>query len=204
VKLVNALFQIEDNYQFPISLLLYWGFSWEADEDEFFAGKRELTTAGNIPKPIQTGFEMLANLGEERLLLESPANNSRLGILPTRSQDKTISLIAYNYEEADLDTEKGDSLFLDISGLKANTAYEIMETSMDQTNNNTYSTWEKMGRPPTSRNIDLGPLEKAGSLKPTGQQSFRTDSRGSVELGFLLHRHSMVLMQITESNTTRE
>jgi len=55
VKLVNALFQIEDNYNFPISMLLYWGFSWEADEDEFFVGKRELLTAGNTPKPIQTG-----------------------------------------------------------------------------------------------------------------------------------------------------
>jgi xylan 1,4-beta-xylosidase len=36
VKLVNSLYQIEDNYRFPISMLLYWGFSWEADEDEFF------------------------------------------------------------------------------------------------------------------------------------------------------------------------
>ena len=66
-KLVNSMYQIEDNYDFPISLLLYWGFSWEADEDEFFVGKRELTTAGDIPKPIQTGFELLARLKEDRL-----------------------------------------------------------------------------------------------------------------------------------------
>jgi len=72
VKLVNSLYQIEDNYNFPTSLLLYWGFCWEADEDDFFAGKRELTTAGNIPKPIQTGFEMLARLAESRIKVTRP------------------------------------------------------------------------------------------------------------------------------------
>ncbi len=203
VKLVNSLFQIEDNYQFPIALLLYWGFSWEADEDEFFAGKRELTTAGHIPKPIQTGFEMLAKLGGERLLVERQAKDSRLGILATRSGDDSISLIAYNYEEADQDTDIDDSVYLDILGLKANTGYTLMETCMDQTNNNTYTTWEKMGRPPTSRNIDLGPMESAGNLEPTGQRSFRTDNQGSAGLNFMLNRHSMMLMQITESNNSR-
>ena len=202
VKLVHSLFQIEDNYQFPISLLLYWGFSWEADEDEFFAGKRELTTAGHIPKPIQTGFELLAKLGEERLLAEGAAQESRLGILATRSQDHSISMIAYNYEEGDREIDKGDSVYLDILGLKANTAYEMMETSLDQNNNNTYSAWEQMGRPPSSRNIDLSSLERAGNLKPTGQQRFRTDNQGSVEMGFLLKRHSLMLMQITELNST--
>ena len=45
-------------------MLLYWGFR-EADANEVFTGKRELNDiAGNIPKPVQTGFEMFAQLKE--------------------------------------------------------------------------------------------------------------------------------------------
>jgi len=200
VKLVNSLFQIEDNYQFPISLLLYWGFSWEADEDEFFAGKRELTTAGNIPKPIQTGFEMLAKLGEQRLHVERSAKDNRLGMLATRSEGDSIALIAYNYEEDDQHKDKGERLVVDIMGLEANTGYDLTKTSLDQTNNNTYTTWEKMGRPPASRKIDLGPMEQAGKLRPTGQQAFRTNSKGAAQIELTLEPLSMKLIQISKTN----
>ncbi len=202
VKLVNSLFQIEDNYQFPISLLLYWGFSWEADEDEFFAGKRELTTAGNIPKPIQNGFEMLAKLGEQRLHVERSAKDNRLGMLATRSEGDSIALIAFNYDEYDQHKDKGERLVVDINGLEANTGYDLTETSLDKTNNNTYTTWEKMGRPPASRKIDLGPMEQAGKLRPTGQQAFRTDSKGAAQIELTLEPHSMKLIQISKSNIT--
>ena len=198
VKLVNSLFQIEDNYNFPTSLLLYWGFSGEADEDEFFAGRRELTTAGNIPKPIQTGFEMLAKLEEQRLQVERSEKDNRLGILATRSQNDSIALIAYNYEEADQNLNASDTLVLNIKGLVANTIYKWVETSLDQANNNTFSTWDRMGRPATSRNIDLSPLEKAGKLKSTGQHSFRTDDQGVAQIIVKLKRHSMKLLQIAE------
>jgi|GEM_PF-322918 len=200
VKLVNSLFQIEDNYQFPISLLLYWGFSWEADEDEFFAGKRELSTAGNIPKPIQTGFEMLAKLGEQRLRVERSAKDNRLGILATRSEGDSIALLAYNYDEYDQHKDKCERLVVDIIGLEANTGYDLTETSLDKTNNNTYTTWEKMGRPPASRKMDLRLMEQAGNLRPTGQHAFLTDSQGAAQIELTLEPHSMKLIQISKTN----
>jgi len=198
VKLVNSLSQIEDNYNFPTSLLLYLGFSWEADEDEFFVGKRELTTAGNFPKPIQTGFEMLAKLEEQRLHVERSKKDNRLGILATKSRNDTIALIAYNYKEADQNLNISDNLVVNIKGLETNTKYKLVETSLDQTNNNTFATWEKMGRPATSQNIDLRPLEKAGKLKSTGQRRFRTNNQGVAQIKLKLKRHSMKLIQIAE------
>ena len=139
IKLVNSLYQIEDNYNFPISLLLYWGFSWEADEDEFFVGKRELTTAGDIPKPIQTGFEMLAKLEESRIEVSRTQKDNQFGVLATKSKASDIALIAYNYEEIGTQRGADDSLSISIQGLPPNTNYQIIETSMDGKNNNTYS-----------------------------------------------------------------
>lgn len=196
VKLVNSLFQIEDNYRFPISMLLYWGFSWEADEDEFFAGKRELSTAGDIPKPIQTGFEMLAKLEEQRLLVTRRKKDNRLGVLATKSRNGQIALIAYNYEETSKKCGKVEKIVMDIRGLKPNTSYTIIETILDKGNNNTYSAWEKMGSPATSKNIDLTTLQKAGKLTPTKQGDLLSNEEGIAQLELKLEGHSMNLIQI--------
>ncbi|NQU52306.1 MAG: hypothetical protein HQ522_07175 [Bacteroidetes bacterium] len=172
VKLVNSLYQIEDNYKFPTTILGYWGFVWEADEDEFFVGKRELTTAGDIPKPIQTGFEMLAKLKENRIEIIRSKKDNQFGILATKSKLEEIVLIAYNYEEDEKDLDRSDDLQVELKGLKANATYNLVETSLDQTNNNTFAAWEKIGSPANSKNVDLLTLQKAAELSPTHKNIF--------------------------------
>lgn len=196
VKLVDKLYQIEDNYNFPTAMLLYWGFAWEADEDEFFAGKRELTTAGNIPKPIQTGFEVLAKMEEQRLKVNRAEKDDRFGLLATKSKNDKIAFIAYHYEEDDCSKTSSDQILVNIRGLEANTSYKIIETSMDKTNNNTYNTWLKTGKPVSSQNIDLSPLQDAGELNPTGKYNIRTNRNGSIQIRLELENHSMKLIQL--------
>ena len=65
---------------------------------------------------------------------------------------------------------------------------------------NQFTTWEEMGRPATSRNIDLRPLERAGKLKSKGQSSFLTSNLGSAQIKLNLKRHSMKLVRITAVN----
>lgn len=198
VKLVNSLYQIGDNYNFPTTLLGYWGFVWEADEDEFFVGKRELTTAGDIPKPIQTGFEMLAKLEAQRIEVKRAKKDNRFGILATKSMDGQLACIAYNYEETDEDLEKSATLAIDFSGLEANATYEVTEISMDRTNNNTYETWKRIGRPTSAKNIDLAPLNQAATLKPTWTHKIQTNEKGSMTLKLDLENHSMKLLQLSK------
>ena len=195
-KLVNALYQIEDNYNFPTSLLLYWGFTWEADEDEFFVGKRELLTAGNTPKPIQTGFEMLALLRPQRLKVIKAKKDSRFGLIATRSAEE-IALLVYNYEESDGENIIGnDKINLKLSGLKNNTAYQVKSIIMDSENNNTYQTWREMGSPKSSKSIDLSPLKKAAALNITESTNFIADENGEVSFDLNLTRRSAQLIII--------
>ncbi len=196
-KLVTSLYQIEDNYQFPTNMLLYWGFSWEADEDEFFVGKRELTTAGDIPKPIQTGFEMLAKLGSERIMVERETRDNQFGVLATKEQNDQISLIAYNYEESELETYRKDKVSIRLKGLKMNTSYRLVETSMDSKNNNTYVAWVESGSPSNSKGVDLGLLKKAANLDITHETTFKSNDEGEVQLIIDLERHSMKLIVIS-------
>ena len=199
VKLVNSLYQIEDNYHFPTSMLLYWGFCGEAAAGKYFIGQRELTTGDNIPKPIQTGFEMLAKLKNQRIEVIRSQKDNQFGILATHANSGEIAFIAYNYEEDENDPEITDDLFITLNGLQPNTSYNITETSIDDNNNNTYATWEKAGSPasPTTSTISL--IKNAGELKPTGENTFKTNGTGTAEIKLPLKRRSMKLIEITKS-----
>ena len=192
VKLVNALFQIEDNYNFPISMLLYWGFSWEADEDEFFVGKRELLTAGNTPKPIQTGFEMLAKLKSKRVKVIKKIKENRFGVLATKSESEEIAFIAYNFEEADGEKMNGfDLIDITLKGLMPNANYHVEVIKMDKSNNNTYQSWKSIGSPANSKNINLEKLKKASELKVSEQFNLKSDPNGDLILNLKTDRNSM-------------
>lgn len=194
VKLVDNLFAIEDNYGFSTSMLLYWGGAWEAEKDEFFMGHRTLTTAGNIPKPIQTGYEMLAQLGDERINVNGPRIGGRLGILATKSSEKEIEMIVYNYNETDDDLSLSDNIKIDITGL-TNGNYKIEEYSLDRENNNTYREWQKQGSPKTSKDADLKSMRKTADLSVTKSSRGKTKD-GKIGLKMKLPRHSMKLIKI--------
>ncbi|NQU53757.1 MAG: hypothetical protein HQ522_14605 [Bacteroidetes bacterium] len=193
-KMVDCLYAIEDNYDFPTSMLLYWGGAWEAEKDGFFLGNRGLTTAGNIPKPIQTGYEMLAQLGEARIDVSGSRIGRRYGVLATKSSNKEVQLIVYNYNETDDDLSIYDDVEIKISGMaKGNCSIE--EYSLDRKNNNTYREWQKQGSPKTSKDADLKSLQKAADLSVTKSSKVKTED-GEIGLKIKLPRHSMKLIKI--------
>ncbi len=175
-------------------MLLYWGGAWEAEKDEFFLGHRALTTAGNIPKPMQTGYEMLAQLGDERLEVDGPPTGDRINVLATRSSDREIEMIVYNYDETDDDISISDKISIQISGLPDG-SYSIEEYSMDRENNNTYREWERQGSPLKSGEADMASLQKAAELSVT-KSSGGKSTNGKMQMKLALERHSMKLIII--------
>ncbi len=194
VKMVDNLYAIEDNYDFPTSMLLYWGGAWEAEKDGFFLGNRGLTTAGNIPKPIQTGYEMLAQLGDERIEVSGPRIGGRIGILATKSSEKEIQMIVYNYNETDDDLTILDEINVHITGLLEGD-YTIEEYNLDREDNNTYREWQKQGSPKTSKDADLEKLWEAADLSITNSIKL-SNSDDYLQLKMNLPRHSMKLIKI--------
>ena len=198
VKLVDCLYAIEDNYSFPTSMLLYWGGAWEAEKNEFFMGHRTLTTAGNIPKPIQTGFELLSHLGKYRLKVDGPRTGGRLGVLATKSSEDEIQMIAYNYNESDDNTFISDTFDLQIDGLQ-NGSYEIEMYSLDRENNNTYREWIRQGSPKTPADADMVSLKNMATLSSVRMPDLFCEN-GMLKISQLLPRHSLKLMILKSSN----
>ncbi len=197
VKLANSLFQIKDNYNFPTSMLLYWGFCGEADAGGYFLGQRELTTGEDIPKPIQTGFEMLARLKSWRVEVDRANKDNQFGILATCEKNSDISFIAYNYEEGSYGSGFDDELDITLNGLQPNATYKISESSMDGINNNTYSAWKNAGSPGKAAGNKLSSLRNAAAVKETGENRFKTNRDGVVQLKLPLKGCSMKLVEIS-------
>ena len=52
--------------------MLFWGAWFNAAKGPIFMGSRDLMTSGCVPKPVLTGYEMLARLGDKRIKVTGP------------------------------------------------------------------------------------------------------------------------------------
>ena len=191
-KLVDCLYALQDDHHFKTKLMGYWGFCWEAKQDELFIGNRELTTAGNIPKPILTAYEMLAKLGDRRLAITGPKAGDRTGVLATKSDDNQIQILVYNFNETDDDLTITDNVQLQIEKLYGK-RIDFNIYQLDREHHNTYRSWEKLGRP---KNVDESiqkVLMQTSTLEVNGSLSLTiVDDKAKMDIQ--LPRHSMQLL----------
>ncbi len=118
----------------------------------------------------------------------------RLGVVATKSSDKEIQMIVYNYNETDDNFAVSDQVIINISGI-TDGIYSIEGYSLDRENNNTYRAWEKQGSPKKSGEADMTNLKKSAELSVTTTTQKQTDN-GRMELELSLPRHSMVLIKL--------
>jgi beta-xylosidase len=175
--------------------MLYWGFAGEDAKDVMFIGNRELTTGGNTPKPILTGFEFLAKLASNRVKVIGNTPGDRLGIIPTSDTEKTAILL-YNFTETDDDLDRFDKILLTVQGLKANQTYKIEEFLMDSKVNNSYAKWKAIGSPAKPSELPVDWKSKFAKLESSVHSS-KTSANGVLSLDNSLQRHSMKLLLIT-------
>lgn len=195
-KLVDSIFALEDEYEFIVSMLLYWGFAEEAAGEELFMGQRSLTTAGNIPKPVQTAHEMLSKMGGERIEVAGARPGDNTGLFATRKSETQLEFMAYNFNELASEPYPGQELNVDITGLGDAESLRIQVYCLDRNHHNTYRHWEKQGAPGTLQEADMEILREIGNLKPDFEETVSVEE-GSAALYFVLPMHSMRLYEIT-------
>jgi xylan 1,4-beta-xylosidase len=200
VKLVDCLYAIEDHFDFRTDLMLYWGSWFNAASGDIFLGSRDLMTSGGIPKPILTGYEMLAKLGAQRLKTAGPKPGGRLGVIATKSKDQ-LQFIAYNFNETDDPFTARDAMHIHISNLSgfAGKRVRVSEYDMDQNHHNTYRKWVEMGRPDAAEKSVIPLLKKAGNLIPTHTSTVEVQE-GSLSFDYSLKRHTMKLVIVELDN----
>ena len=136
-----------------VDMMSYWTFSDVFEEQGVvktpFYGGFGLIAADDIPKPAFAAFQLLHQLGDQRIALDSDS------ALLTRRKDGTLVLAVWNYappnsKEGPAGSEK--TVTLELKGTKATHAV-ISRTDRDH--GDVHPLYEKMGSPryPTSKQI---------------------------------------------------
>ena len=193
-KLVDHLYALGDSRGFRTDLLGYWGFCWEAKSEELFIGRRELTTSGNVPKPILTGYEMLAQLGEERLAVSGPRVGGRTGLMATKSISAEIQFLLYDFNETEDALADTDAVQIVLKNLNC-AKIQITEYIMDRNHHNTYRLWQKLGSPQKLTPELLKKLTEESRLKVNAKALVAVSDQTAI-LDFAMPRHSMRLVKV--------
>src|SRR5215469_5561356 len=158
-----------------VDLMSYWSFSDVFDEQGVvktpFYGGYGLIAVDHIPKPAFAAFELLHQLGDQRLALDS--NSALL----TRRKDGTLVMAVWNYAPPDK-PGTARTVNLEFKGTKASHA-SIWR--VDPAHGDVHSAYRKMGSPRYPTPAQVEQLRKAAELAPPETRAL-TNGALSIEL----------------------
>ncbi len=151
-----------DNYGY-VEAYSFWTFSDIFEEhgqvSGEFRGGFGLQTIHGIPKPVYRAFELMHELGEERL--PKVEEQGHVGICPVMDEEGRLAILAYNQEMIGkpISQEKVEIHIKNASGTKA------VIQRIDDTHANAKKQWEEMGCPTYPLPVEVQKLKEASELK---------------------------------------
>ncbi|HVO62975.1 MAG TPA: hypothetical protein VMT53_18745 [Terriglobales bacterium] len=143
----------------------YWSLSDVFEEQGVvktpFYGGFGLIAAGNIPKPAFYAFEILHDLGDQRLASSDP------NVLVTKAKDGSLVVAVWNLVNPG-ETGAAKTVQLDFKGVKSGARLSIAR--VDDKHGNTLALWDKMGKPRYPTQAQISQLRQESKLPPPGQQ----------------------------------
>jgi xylan 1,4-beta-xylosidase len=154
----------------------YWSLSDVFDEGgpvkTPFYGGFGLIAAGNLPKPSFYAFQILHDLGSQRI------PNSNSDVLVTKAKDGSLVVAAWNLVNPG-ETGQPKSVQLDFKGVKASAGVSIAR--VDDKHGDTLALYNQMGKPRYPTQAQLKQLREQSKLPPP-EQSHLNGSKLSLEL----------------------
>ena len=154
--------------------MLTWAFLFE--DRDYFEGFRTLSTNG-IDKPVLNVFRLLAKLGGTRLSLTCDRDNDPVtrGGADTQQDLPDISGIATIDETSgiqvflgshhdDWDVVTPSEVTVSVIGVEPNQTYRIYKSMVAAGSGNSYTAWDKAGRPPLPNREQLAFILKESRL----------------------------------------
>jgi len=172
-----------------VDILAYWAFSDVFEEQGVvkrpFYGGFGLIAVGHIPKAVFNAFELLHQLGTERLPVDSES------AIATRRKDGSLAIAAWNcVPPGNGCAAKQITLsFLGLAG-----ADQARIQLVDRTHGNSFAPWVAMGKPDFPAREQQEQLRKAARLGEP--RDFTLDPGESGRLTLTLEPQSLALIEI--------
>jgi xylan 1,4-beta-xylosidase len=183
-------------------------WSFEFEDQPYFAGFRELATNG-LDKPVLNTFRMFGLLGGNRvqvtsssalptedLVLNGVRGQPDIKAIATRT-DHGIQILLWNYHDDDLPASAAP-IDLSIEGLPPDAKRALSEHfRIDAHHSNAFTAWKEMGSPQSPSTAQYEQLEAAGQLQLLSSPAWISIAQGAAHLQFDLPRQGVSLIRIT-------
>lgn len=198
-------FDLADQYGINLIGAVNWSFEFE--NQAWFAGFRDLATNG-VDKPVLNVFRMLGMMSGKRLevsgdlsynyklICDSGVRGTKTDINALACKDKkTVTVLIWNYHDVNI-LNNGSTVLLKIRGISARNAV-YTDYRIDSDHSNSYEVWKKTGSPqhPTSDQIAL--LEKSGKLESIHQVKNIKILNNEAVIRLQLPRQAVTLVKLT-------
>jgi len=197
------IYELMDKYKVNLKGVVSWSFEFE--DQEWFAGFRELATHG-IDKPVLNVFRMFGMMGGKRIEVEADnsftvsniiANGVRerndINAIASKDQN-SIYVMVWNYHDDD-SVGKTSQIELAVNGI-AGKKVMSRHYRIDQHFSNSFEKWKAMGKPQNVTADQYQQLERSGQLQLYNSPEWKEINNGKALLKFELPRQVVSLIQL--------
>jgi xylan 1,4-beta-xylosidase len=198
------IYELADQYQVNLRGAVSWSFEFE--DQEWFAGFRELATHG-VDKPVLNVFRMFGMMRGQRVSVKSNSGLSTPDIIAHGVREKNdihaiasknqnaISIMIWNYHDDDI-VGTSSAVELAVDGIASGHVL-VHHYRIDNEFSNSFEKWKAMGRPQHVTTEQYKELERAGQLQLYASPNWRETSNGKTLLKFELPRQGVSLIQLS-------
>jgi xylan 1,4-beta-xylosidase len=198
------IYELMDQYNVNLRGAVSWSFEFE--DQEWFAGFRELATHG-IDKPVLNVFRMFGMMNGNRLVVKADngfkaadiiANGVRerndVNAIASRSEN-SICVMVWNYHDDDI-AGSSAPVRLSVSGI-GNEQVLLQHYRVDEHFSNSFEAWKSMGRPQQVTSEQYETLERAGQLQTLESPQWKKAKDGIIEVQFNLPRQGVSMIRMS-------
>jgi len=193
--------------EFGVNLLAAVNWSFEFENQPWFAGYRDLATNG-VNKPVLNAFKMFGMMQGNRVAVSGDlaynaqkirsdsVRGERTDISALATADKkSISVLVWNYHDEDI-IDDGSPVELTIKGIEAK-ELKLTHYRIDSEHSNSYTAWKKMGSPqqPTAEQVTA--LERASALTTLDVPKKVSVKNREAKINMQLPRQGISLVKLT-------
>jgi xylan 1,4-beta-xylosidase len=198
------IYELMDNYKVNLQGVVSWSFEFE--DQEWFAGFRELATHG-IHKPVLNIFRMLGMMRGNRIEVKSDNGLNANDIIAKAVRGKndihaiaskhqnSIGIMVWNYHDDDA-SKPGSPVEIIINNINSNKVL-MHHYRVDHQFSNSFEKWKSMGKPQQVTDEQYQELERAGQLQLYISPEWIKADKGIVKLKFDLPQQGVSFIRLT-------
>lgn len=198
------IYELMDRYKVNLKGAVSWSFEFE--DQEWFAGFRDLATHG-VDKPVLNIFRMFGMMNGKRISVKAGNGLSAADIIAHGVREKndinaiasknqnSVCIMVWNYHDDDV-TDAASPVELIINGIGKSKVL-VHHYRVDQQFSNSFEKWKALGKPQQVTDEQYKELEKAGQLQLFTSPQWVETKNGKTILKFDLAGQGVSLIQLT-------